>query len=265
MIDNYDSFTYNLVQYLGELGADVTVFRNDEITVDEDRGAARPRTSSSRPARARRTRPASRSRLIERARRPRADPRRVPRPPGDRPGVRRQGGAREAGDARQDLAHPPRRARACSQRIRRPFRGDALPLAGGRARVSCPACLEVTRRVRGRRDHGPAPPQPARSRACSSIPKRCSPSTATSCCRISSREKRTMKQITVAEAIQRTVEHREVFHDEMLHIMRQIMRGELTPGADRRLHHRPAREEGDHRRDRRRGAGDARARDARSR
>jgi anthranilate phosphoribosyltransferase len=38
-----------------------------------------------------------------------------------------------------------------------------------------------------------------------------------------------MKQITAAEAIQRTVEHREVFHDEMLHIMRQIMRGELTP------------------------------------
>jgi anthranilate phosphoribosyltransferase len=38
-----------------------------------------------------------------------------------------------------------------------------------------------------------------------------------------------MKQITIAEAIQRTVEHREVFHDEMLHIMRQIMRGELTP------------------------------------
>jgi len=38
-----------------------------------------------------------------------------------------------------------------------------------------------------------------------------------------------MKQITIAEAIQRTVEHREVFHDEMLHIMRSIMRGELTP------------------------------------
>lgn len=35
MIDNYDSFTYNLVQYLGELGADIRVFRNDEITVDE--------------------------------------------------------------------------------------------------------------------------------------------------------------------------------------------------------------------------------------
>ena len=35
MIDNYDSFTYNLVQYLGELGEDVRVFRNDQITVDE--------------------------------------------------------------------------------------------------------------------------------------------------------------------------------------------------------------------------------------
>ena len=34
MIDNYDSFTYNIVQYLGELGADVEVFRNDEITVE---------------------------------------------------------------------------------------------------------------------------------------------------------------------------------------------------------------------------------------
>ena len=35
MIDNYDSFTYNLVQYLGELGADVMVERNDQITIDE--------------------------------------------------------------------------------------------------------------------------------------------------------------------------------------------------------------------------------------
>jgi anthranilate synthase component 2 len=35
MIDNYDSFTYNLVQYLGELGAEVTVYRNDALGVDE--------------------------------------------------------------------------------------------------------------------------------------------------------------------------------------------------------------------------------------
>ena len=35
MIDNYDSFTFNIVQYFGELGADVKVVRNDEITVAE--------------------------------------------------------------------------------------------------------------------------------------------------------------------------------------------------------------------------------------
>jgi len=35
MIDNYDSFTYNLVQYLGELGEEVCVYRNDQITVQE--------------------------------------------------------------------------------------------------------------------------------------------------------------------------------------------------------------------------------------
>ncbi|PXX82159.1 aminodeoxychorismate/anthranilate synthase component II [Rivihabitans pingtungensis] len=35
MIDNYDSFTYNLVQYFGELGQDVQVFRNDEISLDD--------------------------------------------------------------------------------------------------------------------------------------------------------------------------------------------------------------------------------------
>ncbi len=37
VIDNYDSFTYNIVQELGELGAELTVFRNDKITVDEAR------------------------------------------------------------------------------------------------------------------------------------------------------------------------------------------------------------------------------------
>ena len=35
MIDNYDSFTYNIVQYLGELGSEPTVYRNDKITIDE--------------------------------------------------------------------------------------------------------------------------------------------------------------------------------------------------------------------------------------
>lgn len=35
VIDNYDSFTYNLVQYLGELGADIRVYRNDQITLEQ--------------------------------------------------------------------------------------------------------------------------------------------------------------------------------------------------------------------------------------
>ena len=35
MIDNYDSFTYNIVQYFGKLGAKITVFRNDKITIEE--------------------------------------------------------------------------------------------------------------------------------------------------------------------------------------------------------------------------------------
>ncbi|MCO5185126.1 MAG: aminodeoxychorismate/anthranilate synthase component II [Anaerolineae bacterium] len=37
VIDNYDSFTYNLVQYFGELGAEIRVFRNDQVTLDEIR------------------------------------------------------------------------------------------------------------------------------------------------------------------------------------------------------------------------------------
>lgn len=40
VIDNYDSFTYNLVQYFGELGAELTVYRNDEVTLDDIRALA---------------------------------------------------------------------------------------------------------------------------------------------------------------------------------------------------------------------------------
>jgi anthranilate synthase/aminodeoxychorismate synthase-like glutamine amidotransferase len=42
VIDNYDSFTYNLVQYLGELGAEMKIFRNDEITVDDIESDLKP-------------------------------------------------------------------------------------------------------------------------------------------------------------------------------------------------------------------------------
>ncbi len=42
IIDNYDSFTYNLVQYLGELGADMKIFRNDEVSVNEIESKLKP-------------------------------------------------------------------------------------------------------------------------------------------------------------------------------------------------------------------------------
>ncbi len=42
VIDNYDSFTYNLVQYLGELGANMKIFRNDEISVEEIENDLKP-------------------------------------------------------------------------------------------------------------------------------------------------------------------------------------------------------------------------------
>jgi len=54
LIDNYDSFTYNLVHYLGELGADVKVVRNDALSV-QDAMALRPRRSCCHPAPAPRT------------------------------------------------------------------------------------------------------------------------------------------------------------------------------------------------------------------
>ncbi len=61
MIDNYDSFTYNLVQYLGELGADVHVYRNDALTLDQV-AAWEPEKIVISPGRARPIRPESRCR-----------------------------------------------------------------------------------------------------------------------------------------------------------------------------------------------------------
>ena len=61
MIDNYDSFTFNLVQYFGELGEDVRVFRNDEIDVDGIARCSARRARLLARARARRPRPASAS------------------------------------------------------------------------------------------------------------------------------------------------------------------------------------------------------------
>ena len=89
-IDNYDSFVYNLVQYLGELGAEPLVHRNDALDARRDR-RARPRRRAhlARPGPARGRRAVSND--VIRALRGRAPgARRVPRPPVHRPGVRRR-------------------------------------------------------------------------------------------------------------------------------------------------------------------------------
>jgi anthranilate/para-aminobenzoate synthase component II len=75
LIDNYDSFTYNLYQFLCELGARVTVRRNDAITVEEARALA-PDFVVISPGRPRADDP---------------DSGRLPRPPGYRRSLRRRG------------------------------------------------------------------------------------------------------------------------------------------------------------------------------
>ncbi len=135
MIDNYDSFTYNLVQYLGELGADVHVHRNDAITLEE---IAAWRTRADRDLA--RAVHAERGRHFGAAdpalRRADPDPRRLPRPPGDRPGLRRAHRARAARDARQAVADRTHDGGGVFAGLPIAVRGDALPLARDRARVA---------------------------------------------------------------------------------------------------------------------------------
>ena len=175
LLDNYDSFTYNLYQYLCELGADVEVARNDEITVEEIDGRGGSTASSSAPVpRGRRT-PASRMAVIERFGPDDAHPRRLPGPPVHRHGLRRRGHHRGAG-ARQEVGRRPPRRRASSRACRPPSR----PAATTRWRSPASRCR---RRWRSR------PPRPTgwswacaiastRSRASSSTPSRSSPRTA---------------------------------------------------------------------------------------
>ena len=103
VIDNYDSFTWNLVHYLMELGAEVEVVRNDAISAGQamstgaqgfliSPGPCTPNEAG-----------ISLDLVAACADARQAAARRVPRPSGDRPAFRRHGRARRA-DARQDLA-----------------------------------------------------------------------------------------------------------------------------------------------------------------
>ena len=101
MIDNYDSFTFNLVQYFGELGEDVRVVRNDEITL-EGIAALKPDQLVLSPGPCSPAEAGICVAAIRALHRQAADPGRVPGPPGHRRGAGRQDRARAGADARQD-------------------------------------------------------------------------------------------------------------------------------------------------------------------
>ena len=120
--------------------------------------------------------------LIARRRRdPHAAPRRLPRPPGDRPGLRRQGGPRRRDRARQARHHPPRAAPASSPAC--PRRSSATRYHSLIVeRASLPDTLEVTAALADGTIMGLAAPRRCRSTACSSTRSRSPPSTAARCC-----------------------------------------------------------------------------------
>ena len=93
VLDNYDSFTYNLVQYLGELGAEVEVRRNDELTVEEVE-ALKPERILLSPGPCTPGEAGILVPLIRHMAGKVPDSRRLPRPPGHRRGLWRPGGPR---------------------------------------------------------------------------------------------------------------------------------------------------------------------------
>ena len=168
LIDNYDSFTYNLAHLFGALGIDVTVLRNDEITADEaERLAPAQLVVSPGPGR-----PADAGASIEIIRRL------APTTPtlgvclGHQAIVEAFGG--EVGYARELLhgkASPVRHdGTRPLHRPARAVRRRPLPLARGDAPARRARADRVCRRRRG---DGRAPPRRCRSSACSSIRSRC--------------------------------------------------------------------------------------------
>ena len=184
-IDSYDSFVYNLVQYLGELGADPVVVRNDELTVDEALALGARRRAAvawARPSGGRRD-PHRRDPGLRRARCARA--RCVPRPPGHRPRVRRRRRVGARADARQDQSSWSTTGAGVLAGLPEPFeatRYHSLVIE----RDSMPDVLEITAETVDGIVMARAPSRPARARACSSTPRASSASAATTCCATSS-------------------------------------------------------------------------------
>ena len=159
MIDNYDSFTYNLVQYLGELGADVQVHRNDAITLDEIAAAAAGRHRHLARARARRARRASRCRSSSGSR---ARSRSSASVSGTSPSVPRFGG-RDRARARASCTARPRRSTTTAAGVfaglPNPFDATRYHSLVDRAGRRCPPSSRSPPWTADGRDHGRAPPR----------------------------------------------------------------------------------------------------------
>jgi hypothetical protein len=176
LIDNYDSFTWNLVHYLGELGAEVVVRRNDALDVQEAM-AMRPAGIVLSPGPC----DPDQAGICLPLTPPR--PRRARRFWASASATRPSGRPSAAGSCAGEIVHGKlgtmhHEGKGVFAGLPSPFAGHALPLAGRRAREPA-RCARGHRLARGRHDHGPAPPRASRSRACSSTPKASPPNTAT--------------------------------------------------------------------------------------
>ena len=184
MIDNYDSFTFNLVQYFGELGQDVRVLRNDEIDVAGIE-ALQPARLVLSPGPCT---PAEAGVCVAAIRHfagQAADPRRLPGPPGHRRGARRRDRARQDADARQGQ-HDLGRRQGVYRGLPAQFsviRYHSLAIE----RATLPADLVVTATTDDGEIMGVRHRTLADRGACSSTPSRSCRSTATRCCAIFSR------------------------------------------------------------------------------
>ena len=171
LVDNYDSFTYNLAHLFEELGAEVTVLPKRRDRRRRGGAARAERTSSSPPGPGGRRTPARRVEIVAPARAARPDARRLPRPPGDRRGVRRRG---RPGAASSCTARRARSRHDGQRHLRGPSASRSRPGATTRSpRRACPTSSRCRATHRRRRGDGRPPPRAARSTASSSIRSRC--------------------------------------------------------------------------------------------
>ena len=244
MIDNYDSFTYNIVQYFGELGEDVRVYRNDEITLEQIEALNPDRICISPGPKA----PAQAGISVEV----------LKHFAGKKPILGVCLGHQAIGEAfggkvirAKQVMHG--KTSLIAHTGVGVFKGLPSPFTVIRyhslaiERASLPSCLEVTAwtddgeimGVRHREydiegvqfhpesilsEHGHALlknfPRALISCARHGVPS------VSSCAII---EEGSIMPITPQEALLRCIEHREIFHDEMLYLFRQIMSGEMSP------------------------------------